>query len=143
MEEEEPEAMCGCGATEGNTEALMRDMVQKLDNAQQEIGKLQEEMARLYRMDASKRIGPHGGPNPAALYREIMRDSDVTAQHSISQRGRPPCKRDKPQHTYSPDFKVLATCIPCDDPNANRFAGDTPPPRGVMRPPPMQGEDSL
>ncbi|ERL84500.1 hypothetical protein D910_01930 [Dendroctonus ponderosae] len=90
-DEEDAEAMCGCGATEGNTEALMRDMVQKLDNAQQEIAKLQEEMARLYRMDASKRIGPHGGPNPAALYREIMRDSDVPAQRSISHR-RPPCR---------------------------------------------------
>ncbi|KAH1008590.1 proline-, glutamic acid- and leucine-rich protein 1 isoform X1 [Dendroctonus ponderosae] len=124
-DEEDAEAMCGCGATEGNTEALMRDMVQKLDNAQQEIAKLQEEMARLYRMDASKRIGPHGGPNPAALYREIMRDSDVPAQRSISHR-RPP-----------------SMCIPCDDPNASRFAGDTPAmpsaPRGLMRPAPMQG----
>lgn len=67
--------MCGCGATPGNTEAMMQDMMGKLASAQEEINLLQEELAKLQRMDASKRTGPHAGPNPAALYREIMKDT--------------------------------------------------------------------
>lgn len=57
---------------------MVHEMLQKLANAQREITELQEEMARLQRMDASRRTGPHGGPNPAALYREIMKDSGVS-----------------------------------------------------------------
>ncbi|XP_050301614.1 fibrous sheath CABYR-binding protein-like [Anthonomus grandis grandis] len=74
-EVEEVERKCGCGATPGNKEWLMQEMVVKLENAQSEITQLQEELAKLQRMDMSKKVGPHATPNPAKLYQEIMRGS--------------------------------------------------------------------
>ncbi|KAL1517551.1 hypothetical protein ABEB36_001301 [Hypothenemus hampei] len=86
----EEEKLCACGPTEGNKDFMVKDMMEKLASAQQEITKLQGEMARLQRMDASKRVGPHGGPNPAALYKEIVKDSELYNEFP---------------------------CVPCDDSN--------------------------
>ncbi|KAF7277070.1 hypothetical protein GWI33_009477, partial [Rhynchophorus ferrugineus] len=67
---------CCCGPTDGNTDAEMREMIEKLAKAQAEITELQSQMARLQRLSSTKRFGPHGGPNTASLYKEIMRNNE-------------------------------------------------------------------
>ncbi|XP_030765894.1 uncharacterized protein LOC115889933 isoform X2 [Sitophilus oryzae] len=83
------ERVCACGPTEGNTDAEMREMIEKLANAQQEISDLQQQMAKLQRLSSTKRFGPHGGPNPATLYKEIMRNNERSYGGSPLPPGRP------------------------------------------------------
>lgn len=129
--------MCGCGATPGNTEAMMKDMMGKLANAQEEINQLQEELAKLQRMDASKRTGPHAGPNPAALYREIMKDTSVrkfwflyfqqrlgnSVLQGMNRGPYEPGKFSRLQRLTCLLNQFTLVCVPCGDDSARTSSG--------------------
>ncbi|CAG9761461.1 unnamed protein product [Ceutorhynchus assimilis] len=69
------EIFCACGPSQKQRDIMEQEMVEKLVKAQREITNLQEEMARLQRMN--KKTGPHATPNTAQLYNEIMKGSQA------------------------------------------------------------------
>ncbi|XP_066138321.1 uncharacterized protein [Euwallacea fornicatus] len=80
------EVICGWDATLEHRMTMVRDIVKKLGNVQQEILRLQEALVKLQKIEAFKRMDPHGGLKQEALCRQIMKDNAAmaAAQRTLS-----------------------------------------------------------